>query len=506
MSVALYASALEDQALATSPQESVGLNKFDLSQQYLGVASGGNGSSSYIAVERAMARKAIVDASYADVKYLRLAIAGFGPSIPGERSDLALWLTSPELYWAAMDEMMDDLSRHDIQVVATLMFNPLQFPSMTGDSLGDLLRNPHSRSWELLAKYVSEFVNRYRAKKVILLYEMTNELNVSADIDLVAYCYKKQNPLVCKVTSNFTSSELIAFTGRFYHLIKSLDPSAVISTGFSLPRASADHLRQHPAILGGKPDWTPDTTSQAFANWIAVNQYADVLSVHIYPGLKFGNLAAAIPDALVAALDEAAKRSGKPLFIGEFGDKDPRSPLGQSFIEGMLAAIKREHVLYSALWVWEFYQRRTYLTYDTPPTLYNLEPGYTDKIINDLQSTNAQLEGKSSAAAPASVPEVVITAPRSCQLVNLPFTADAVASAAGKAVSKVVFMWDRELLKTVLAPPYSAVVAAGGAMSGTHQLTAIAFAPSGQAAQYSVNVDLGHRSGEACAADSVPPD
>ncbi len=40
----------------------IGLNKFDLFLQYLGHASGGDGSAAYRVVTREMARKAIADA------------------------------------------------------------------------------------------------------------------------------------------------------------------------------------------------------------------------------------------------------------------------------------------------------------------------------------------------------------------------------------------------------------------------------------------------------------
>lgn len=454
-----------------------------------------------VALEQTLARKAIVDAANDGVLYFRVSVTGYAPSSPGGRSDLALWLKDPARYWAAMDSMMDDMSHHNIKIIATLMFNPVQFPSMTGEKLADLINNPHSRSWQLLARYVTEFITRYRGKNLILLYEMTNELNVSADIDFLGYCKKVQTSLSCEAVSNFTSSELIAFSKRFYDLIKGLDPAVPVSTGFALPRRSAEHLHDHPAFLTGKADWTPDTMTQAEDNLAAMNKYADVLSVHIYPDSRFGDLSAEHPLALIDSLNREAIALGKPLFIGEFGEKDPGKAQDRSFVDEMLKAIAEKRVPYSALWVWEFYQRTTYLTYDTTPTLYNLEPGYTDDVIQSLKQANTLLTKQYAPVAQNFSPEVVITWPLDCQTVTGPFVSYAVASSGGKAVSKVEFRLDGTLLQTVPHPPFRAEVHFAHDPSGPHQLTAIAYGKDGQQSHYTIRLNPEAQTG-ACVAYS----
>lgn len=486
---------------------SIGLDKMDLVQQYLGVASGGDGRPSYVAVEQAMARRAIADAASDGVRSLRVAVSGYAPSSPGAPNDLALWLSDPGRYWAVMDSMMDELRRRDMKLVATLMFNSLQFPAITGETVGDLVRDPRSRSWQLLDRYVTQFVTRYRGSHRVLLYEMTNELNLSADIDSVAYCRKKANNPSCAVVSDFTSAQLIEFTRRYYALIRSLDPSVPVSTGFSLPRPSAEHLRAQPAFLAGKADWTPDTPAQASANLAAVNRYADVISVHLYPGSRFGTLSSADPRALVAALNREAAAQRKPLFIGEFGQKDPRHLAPGSFLQQMMDAIADERVPYSAVWVWEFYQRSTYQTYNSPPTLFNLEPGYTDAAIESLQRANARLSGRPYAAPAHPEPIVVLTYPLNCQRVaSSTVTAYAVASAGGRAASRVEFRLDDGAPVSVAAPPYSASLPLGPGASGPHRLTASAYAADGGVRRY--GIVLNPAAGTAGCADgpaSAPP-
>ncbi|WP_048880015.1 Ig-like domain-containing protein [Acidocella aminolytica] len=483
---------LSSKAWPLPDHASIGLNKFDLAQQYLGLASGGNGQPQYVEVERAMAKKAIVDAEANGVRFLRVAITGYAPSFYSQRSDLSLWLSNPGKYWAAMDAMMDDLHSHNIQIVPVLMFNVNQFPAMTHETVGDLLGNPHSKSWFLLVRYVTEFIKRYRGKHLIFLYEMTNELNLLADIDNVKSCQERLSPAMCSVRSNFTSAQMMAFIQRFYGLIKSLDPSVPVSTGFSLPRPSAAHLRAHPGFLYGKPDWSHDSLSRSLQYLASINKYANVISVHIYPESSMGGIKATDPQKLIPVLEKEAKELGKPLFIGEFGAKNPESQAGQKFIKGMLAAITQNHVAYSALWVWEFYQKNTYSTYDTPPTRYNVGPGYTDGVIHSIKAANAKLDVMPDRLTSADAkPIVVIDYPLDCQRVTAPVPVYAVASIDGGAVTKVKFILDGHVVGFATKPPYHVEILPDMLNSGIHHLTAVAYDDTGVTGQYETAIVVG---------------
>ena len=313
-----------------------------------------------------MAEKAIADAHRLGVRFLRIAMTGYAPSTYGAPGDLDLWTKNPNQYWDAIDTMMADLRQNDIQIVPTLMFNSVQFPAMTGENTADLFRNPNSRSWQMLAKYVTQFITRYRGKGLILFYELTNELNLGADIDLLRFCSKTQKPDACAVMSNFTTADLVRFTGRFSGLIKSLDPSALVSSGFSAPRPAAEHLRRHPASAGEKADWTQDSIEELATNLEIIHKNMDIISVHIYPGEERGRFGSPKPIDPVRLFKTAADKIGKPLFVGELGDPNIKTADPGSFVDRMLDEIANLKVPYSAIWVWEFYQRRTYLTYDNP--------------------------------------------------------------------------------------------------------------------------------------------
>src|SRR5215467_1933000 len=141
-------------AASACEQFTIGLNKFDLALQYIGRASGGNGSPAVIKVTRAMARKAITDAAHAGVSYFRIAASGFTPD------DLELWTADPAEYWKSLDQMMADLRAADICVIPVLAWNPVQFPAIAGERLSDMLDDPNSASWQLLERYVRDFVTR----------------------------------------------------------------------------------------------------------------------------------------------------------------------------------------------------------------------------------------------------------------------------------------------------------------------------------------------------------
>jgi hypothetical protein len=474
-------------ASAAAPRDAspvtLGLNKIELSQQYLGLASGGGGDASHIRVERAMARKAMADAHQIGARFFRVALTGFAPSSYGPRGDLRLWLSDPGQYWAEMDLMVADLRRNDLQLVPVLAFNSSQFPAMTQETVSDFLGNPASKSYKLFEAYVTQFINRYRKTGVVLFYELTNELNLAADIDYHNYCLKKQNPETCAIETNFTSDELVGFTGRAVKLIKSLDASALVSSGFSTPRPSAEHLRASPAAKG-KLDWRADTEQEIRTNIIYMNRDVDIISVHVYPGQEVGRFGKSGSVDIIRVLKTAADSARKKLYIGEFGDRNVAKTGDSSYIDTTLDEIVALKISYASLWAWEFYQRRPFLTYDNPATLPNLEPGYTDPVLAHFEAAGRQL-GAAPAAVPANAPpRVVTTWPLSCQRVNGLLKVSAVASAAVGKVARVEFWLDGKKIGASTTPPYVAPLDLAETPAGPHDLVARAYDTRSNRAEY----------------------
>ncbi|MGR8933850.1 MAG: Ig-like domain-containing protein [Gammaproteobacteria bacterium] len=467
----------------------VGLNKFDLAMQYLGTASGGDGSERFRKVTRAMGRKSIVDAHDADVPFMRIAVTGYAPSAYGKRGDLDLWLHNPSAYWAQIDALMDDLEAADMRAVCIFMFNPVQFPAMTRETVHDLLTDPQSRSSLLAERYIREFVQRYKHRRAVLFYELTNEFNLGADLDLAARCRKTLVAELCVPRSNYTTAEMIGYTRRFADLLHRLDPSRPVSSGFAIPRPSAEHLRAQPEWVSGKADWRLDTAAQFEKNLADIHAGIDLISVHLYPTPR-SRLSPKAPTSATEELEIAKKAAdsiGKPLFVGEFGDIKRIDGAPDSFPVLMLDRIAALKVPYSAVWAWEFYQRTPYTTRDSKPSAYSLEPGENDTLIAAIRQTNRKLGNRLTETVSGpdkSPPRVVLNWPLECAVLADAQAVHAVASDDSGKVARVEFWMDNRKFATDASPPYSANLTTAKLAAGRHWLTAKAYDQAGNAAEY----------------------
>ncbi len=209
-------------------QTLLGGNKFDLFSQYLGYANHCDGTPPCVRVTRDLAIKAIADASDAGLGFLRLGIAGWSPDRPGQSGELSVWRASPQLYWQTMDAMFDMLDHSHVRIVPVFVWNIVQFPVIVHDTVGTMIRDPNSRSRHLLREYIRDFVQRYRSRGTILFYELTNEMNLAADIDSRAICLE-ENPASqrdrCAALDNFSSAEMVAFSRDVVTEILQLDPT-----------------------------------------------------------------------------------------------------------------------------------------------------------------------------------------------------------------------------------------------------------------------------------------
>jgi hypothetical protein len=424
----------------------VGANKFDLLKQYLGLASQGQGDAAEIRVMRAMARKAILDAEAAGFGFLRVSISGFLPVAPGghARDLLPLWLADPAAFWAGLDAMLGDLDRASVRLVPTLMWTEVQFPALVGETTSDLIRTPHSRSRALLDRFVTEFVGRTRGRRTILFDELSNELNLKADLSLRARCRAANAaaPGVCAAVGDFSSAELAHFAHDMAAVVHGADPSRALSSGYSLPRLDAAHLARQPEWSARGPDWRADSAAEFAASLLETQRDFEMVSIHVYPGE--GRLGTSPADTIRRA-GQVAHGAGKKLFVGEFGDT------GASGFDGeVLGAVAEGAADFAALWAWEFYQSSTYATLDTPPTAYSVEPGLHDQVLGLLPRLTT------TGPTARAVPLVVLTWPLPCAAVNAPVMLAATASDGIRAPLLVVFTVDGKQVGEAASPPFRA--------------------------------------------------
>ena len=484
-------------------QVTLGLNKTELVQQYLGTASGGDGGVGYRQVGMAMARKAMADAQDVGARFLRVSITGTFPVKPGQKGDLDLWRADPRQYWQRVDVMMDDLRGHELKLVPVFVWNVSQIPNIQGASLGSLIKQADSPSWRLLQAYVTDFITRYRDSGLIQFYELTNELNNAADVNVEKICAQGATNLICAGAENFTAEDMIAFTGRFSRLIRSLDPQARISSGFTIPRPNAQALRDGSAGSRAKRGAASLDSIEDLEQYLAAtHQYVDIISVHLYPlekNRRWG-MAKGEEYKLLRVVQRIAERLGKPLFVGEFGDFDTPAAGPGSFTDRMLNDIIHLDVPYAALWGWEFYirnprelQARSCGDDASRECTVAVEPGRTDYVVQRFSQAAAQASGQMKARRQRedAPPRVVISWPLDCSRISDGEKVYALASDIRDGISQVSFWLDDRLIARDDSWPYAADLAVAGVASGDHVLRAVAEDTKGRTTEYRVTVGVG---------------
>lgn len=471
----------------------LGLNKLELQEQYLGIASGGDGSDSYKEVTVAMAKKSIEDAADMKAAFLRVGVSGFWPNQPGQKNDLELWRRDPEAYWHVMDTMLNNLEAHKLGIVPLFVWNISQFPAIVGDRYDSFLRNPQSNSYQLLERYVREFVMRYKTHKAIVFYDLANEFNLSADLDVKARCAKEKNAPLCANPVNITSEDVVEFLKRLAALIRSIDPQRKISSGYSINRPSATHLRQNPEWMGGESSWAPDDFPQFVQNLREMNSMVDIISVHLYSSRenrRFG-IQEGDESRMLDYVKRAADEIGKPLFIGEFGEYDSmRAASPGGFSDRFMRDLIRLKIPYAALWGLEFYPRKPYYEQLGRQELGSVEFGYTDYIIKRFMETAAAMgQGETTRADhDRSPPRIVLTWPLRCASINKTQLVYAMASDDSLKVDRVEFWLDQKELATVGVPPYRYMFDPRQIVPGLHAIQAKAFDAAGNASVVSRRV------------------
>jgi len=483
----------------TASSAELGANKVDLALQYLEDSNPkASGRSLSYPIRVAMAKKSIADSHDAGWAFVRVSVTGYWPvNIGDRRNDLAIWQADPATFWAKEDRMFDDLDRAGVRLVPTFVWNTTQFPALVGETLTTFLRDPQSQSRHLLARFIGQFIARYRSRRTILFYELTNELNLKVDLDLRKRC---ETPRPC-VWNNFTTDDMLAFSRDLVRLIKSLDGTRQVTSGFSIPRRAAGHLEAQPEFAAGGRDRTPDTREEFKRNLIAIHEPFDIISVHIYPQSendRFGRPPGHQYE-LVADAAEAAREAHKPLFVGEFADNsnkfddngweiDEGRPT--PFVRNMLDAIVREKVAYASFWVWEYYQNTTWRTHDTIADRTSVEPGYSDDMIALLESTERAMGGGPPPPDPRAQPRVVLTWPLPCAVVDQPVDLAAVASDGARGVGRVEFLIGGKLLGSAASPPYTTRFDPAGLGERTAEITARAIDASGARSEFTSTIRL----------------
>ena len=230
-----------------------------------------------------------------------------------------------EKYWKGLDELFDLCDRYGIKVVPSLCCGSgimtaceyvegLGYVSVGEDRI-DLITNPESKSREFQKKYIETYVNRYKDRDTILMWELNNEMNLDMDV----------GPSIGKVTySAYQLSEFFAWCTR---IINECDPDRLVTSGDSVQRNSNYHLLMGTMAGRDSNDWTTDSYAQRLYMNYLLNGLGglDTTSVHAYGEntddlhISESRLKTTAARMSMSVMVDEARALGQPLYVGEAG-------------------------------------------------------------------------------------------------------------------------------------------------------------------------------------------
>lgn len=348
------------------PLRLVSVNKFDLFLRFL---EGGEAKQG--------AQQAIEEAAKQGFTVIRFAGVGFYPS------HMRHW-ANEKVYWGAFDELVQFAKRHGVRLVPVMSWNLYLFPDMANECVQDMLTNPDSRSRQYLWLYTYQLVSRYKNEPTILFWELTNEMNLGADLQFMfPYGRSELNPVhegtafMRLRRDNFTTEQMIPFLKEWARFVRQIDSNHLIGSGFSAPRPAAQHLRR----AQGKGDWTEDN-EQEMETYLRDTHPdpIDLISIHFYrkhDNLRFGNKDEDSARVL-EAFKRAADRIGKPLYIGETGDDYSQRPHAP-FLRDVLQQCRRLEIPLVLVWNWM-----------SPGDPYDVNPQRTPPVVQMMRKANGR--------------------------------------------------------------------------------------------------------------------
>ena len=302
------------------PYYELSFNKFDIAYQisndYYGYSSSyPNEKYTYAAAERAI--KALAENGFTSIRLF--CICG---------DDTALFDEDEKVkYYLIMDSIFDLFDKYGIRAnvdlgllnnhfIAKEYVEGIGWISKT-ETTADLVAFDNSESRQVLYNYLEEFIARYKDRKSVLMWEISNEGNLGADIG------QGRAP-------GYSLLQL----GKFYEdvtkKIKSIDPKHLVATGDACLRSSQYHLFLA-TIKGEGNDWSLDSYEQKMKALWLINYGVDVISSHTY-GVGAGETGIKAADDTdankVIYLDysdgiEMARKLGKGFYAGEFSGTTP---------------------------------------------------------------------------------------------------------------------------------------------------------------------------------------
>ncbi|MBX9766980.1 MAG: cellulase family glycosylhydrolase [Bdellovibrionales bacterium] len=475
----LFVAALgfqKAEAFCPASAPCMGINRFELGSQFIRSNWGHVGEPEFDQIALKMSLKSIDDATWDGIRFVRFAAGDYGPNTYEGPGILREWKdqSTREEFFQKYDRLFDEADRRGLKLVPSLIWNPPQIPALaglengSGETVVDMMRNPHSRSYQLAEQWVRSFVARYKNRESVLFWEIGNEWNLSVDLKTVQRCWADwgQGHEICQPKGNYTTSDLIQFAERLRRAIKEEDQTRKISTGYGYPAPYAQNLRQAPEWTS-KPNFSDDSQKQVEQYLSDINSNFEIVSVHHYPISRLMKLR---DRSLLQYVRDWAQRRGQELFVGEYGSPNgfagTSNFTSSSYLLQTLRDILALNIRWSAAWVYQFYQ-----TDPSVPNEFNVEQGMTDVFLQGMRQHTFVMEPHLRPTG-SQPPSLLVTAPAKEETVDQAFTIHALSSDDSGAVESVKFLKSTgELITQVVRPPFLATVVPSDFSFGKNTIT-----------------------------------
>ncbi len=209
-------------------------------------------------------------------------------------------------YYDCMDYLFDLCDKYGIRIIACLILDCNLFSAYdnidgvwvntSGDIEADIIATPESASRKFVYSYLDEFIGRYKDRDTVLMWEVSNEINL--DIDLR---FDGNPPAV-------SALQLGDFYADITEYINAIDKNHLVDSGDAGMRNCQYHLLLD-TMAGNVVSWGNDTQEEHNkALWI-INHGINVISTH-----------ASEPAEYFENYMNCSRAWDKPLYVGETGD------------------------------------------------------------------------------------------------------------------------------------------------------------------------------------------
>ncbi len=288
------------------------------------------------------------------IPFARFMCTGYWPA------EMKLYRQDKARYFKLLDGVVRSAEKHRVGLIPSLFWYMPMVPDLVGEPC-DQWGNPESKTHEFMRTYVREVVTRYRNSPAIWGWEFGNEYNLDADLpnakDHLPPIVANLGTAQSRSDRDILTHEMIRTAFReFAKAVHTYDRTRIVCTGNSIPRPSA-WRQMHEGT------WAKDSPGQ-FAEMLAGDNPdpVDTISVHIY---------ADSVDRFAEAV-EAARRIGKPLLVGEFGEPGD-GPQTKERFESLLRRIEDLDVPLAALWVFDYAGQKEWSVRADNPRGYQLQ-------------------------------------------------------------------------------------------------------------------------------------